>query len=214
MRFEGRRTVHEYQDDLIEDEDLEQIVQKFHLREKNGFVHKANPPLNKVDHLALMQKRRTALFEAATRGNLEAVALLLNRGAIVDNRSGSHGSTALIAASQAGHITVVQLLLDRGASINTTDLYGRSALYWACWNGRPNIARTLLGHGASTLGVGMDRLLRFIDAIKNDKSFAQMQSIINKSRISSSAVPLNVPKARPRTDNPPRPFLVRRAASY
>ena len=56
------------------------------------------------------------LIGAARRGSLEAVRLLLDRGADPNMPVRGDGN-ALIVASRAGHADVVKLLLDRGADI-------------------------------------------------------------------------------------------------
>ncbi|MGW2045058.1 ankyrin repeat domain-containing protein [Streptomyces sp. NPDC001858] len=52
---------------------------------------------------------------AAGCGHRETVALLLDRGADVDDRRMRNGTTPLGVAAWSGHLEVVRLLLDRGA---------------------------------------------------------------------------------------------------
>lgn len=56
---------------------------------------------------------------AARNGNVELVKLLLDNGADIDERIGSH--TALHAAVAGGHFRIADLLLKKGASVNTDD---------------------------------------------------------------------------------------------
>jgi beta-lactamase regulating signal transducer with metallopeptidase domain len=57
------------------------------------------------------------LIGAAQKGQLEAVRLLLDRGAIID-QTARGVQNALIQASMKGHLDVVKLLVARGADVN------------------------------------------------------------------------------------------------
>src|SRR5581483_1753076 len=60
----------------------------------------------------------TALMTAARVGKIDAVKLLLDRGANVNARDAVHEQTALMWAVLENHADVVELLLARGADIN------------------------------------------------------------------------------------------------
>jgi ankyrin repeat protein len=60
----------------------------------------------------------TLLMTAARTGRLDAVELLLERGAEVDRREGVRGQTALLWAVLGDHPDVVGVLLSRGAEID------------------------------------------------------------------------------------------------
>ena len=60
----------------------------------------------------------TALMTAARIGKVDAVKLLLDRGANVNAKDAVHGQTALMWAVLENHADVVELLLARGADIN------------------------------------------------------------------------------------------------
>jgi ankyrin repeat protein len=60
----------------------------------------------------------TALYEAASKGYLEAVQALLSANA--DPNAGQNGRTALLAASQNGYVEVVRALLAAKASPNVS----------------------------------------------------------------------------------------------
>ncbi len=72
----------------------------------------------------------TALMEAADKGNLSAVQLLLKHGAQV-NRKDKDGKTALMHAADEGHTPVVQALLAAGADPSAKDEDGETALMMA-----------------------------------------------------------------------------------
>ena len=72
----------------------------------------------------------TALMEAADKGNLAAVKLLLKHGAQV-NRKDEDGKTALMHAADEGRTPVVQALLEAGADVAARDKDGETALMMA-----------------------------------------------------------------------------------
>lgn len=61
---------------------------------------------------------RTALFDAASRGNLNMVKLLIEYGADV-SKTDANNWTPLLSAGLNNHLDVVKYLVARGASINT-----------------------------------------------------------------------------------------------
>ena len=58
----------------------------------------------------------TCLLEAAWRGHLRTVRLLLSAGANKEFSDASNGATPLFAAAKMGHIAVVKALLAAGAN--------------------------------------------------------------------------------------------------
>lgn len=89
-----------------------------------------------------------ALRAAASRGRLEAVRELLDRGVPVDDAN-PYGATPLILAAMNGHAEVVQALLDAGAdATRTDDFYQRSAVEWATEGGFGQVADMLFIAGA------------------------------------------------------------------
>jgi ankyrin repeat protein len=90
----------------------------------------------------------TPLMYAAEIGSLEAMRLLVDRGADV-NAQNAFGSTALMwSVSDAAK---VRLLLDHGAQVNTVAKSGRTALIVAAFtNPSAEVVRLLLAKGAKT----------------------------------------------------------------
>jgi len=78
------------------------------------------------------------LLNAATRGDMYRVRVLLTVGAAVDARNQS-GQTALICAAMNGHDEVVRMLLEAGAAAKAEDAFGLTALQWAV---RRNFTKT------------------------------------------------------------------------
>ncbi len=88
----------------------------------------------------------TPLMYAAEIGSVDAMRLLLDRGADV-NAQNAFGSTALMwSVSDAAK---VRLLLDHGAQVNTAAKSGRTALIIAAFtNPSAEVVRLLLAKGA------------------------------------------------------------------
>jgi ankyrin repeat protein len=88
----------------------------------------------------------TPLMDAAEIGSLEAMRLLLDRGANVDAQN-AFGSTALMWS--VPDPAKVRLLLDHGADVNITARSGRTALIVAAFtNPSAEVVRLLLAKGA------------------------------------------------------------------
>ena len=89
----------------------------------------------------------TPLMYAAGMGSLDAMQMLLDRGADV-NAQNAFGQTALMWS--ATDARKVKLLLDRGAVVNKTARSGRTALMLAAFaNPSADIVRMLLAKGAA-----------------------------------------------------------------
>jgi hypothetical protein len=87
------------------------------------------------------------LIEAAGRGNLELVKILLEKGVNV-NAENDHGLTALMTASAQGHVEVAQLLVDRDADVDARDSAGETALMYAASKGFFEVVKLLVENGA------------------------------------------------------------------
>ncbi len=95
-------------------------------------------------------ERRTALLEAACRGNSGAMGALLEAGADPDIGD-SDGQTAIMRVIGASGETVlddVRDLLAAGADPDRQDKRGWTALHHAVWRRHPQVVQTLLEHGA------------------------------------------------------------------
>ncbi|MCJ1248962.1 hypothetical protein MMC30_006183 [Trapelia coarctata] len=95
--------------------------------------------------------RQSVLFVAAKFGQLEAVKLLLDHGAVPDPKTTYKNATPLFVSSENGHENVVQFLLENyGAEI---DIEARSdgkfsPLYIASSKGHRGTVKILLSNGA------------------------------------------------------------------
>jgi ankyrin repeat protein/predicted Ser/Thr protein kinase len=104
------------------------------------------------------------LIQAAARGHLDGVEILLDNGINV-NDSGPAGTTALIEAVDGEHMEVIDLLLDRGANVNTANSRGVTPILIASSQGNAQIASALLDRGANPNVTGPDGTTALIQAI-------------------------------------------------
>jgi len=92
------------------------------------------------------------LPEAAKRGDLGAVEVLLRSGVPVDSAEGD-GSTALHWAAYEDNLALAQVLLDAHANVKAATRVGAlTPLLMACQNGSAKMIELLLGHGAEANG--------------------------------------------------------------
>ncbi len=91
---------------------------------------------------------RTPLQEAVCGSQMEAVNLLLSRGADVHSKD-DRGWTPLQEATYNSTPEMVQLLLAHGADVNTCDDSGRTPLHYAAEDGYADIVALLLQNGAN-----------------------------------------------------------------
>ncbi len=87
----------------------------------------------------------TPLLLASVNGQMEAVKLLLEKGAKIDTAD-QYGNGALMFAVRQGHAEVAKLLFEKGAKINL-ELHGADALRLAAKHGHTDIVKLLLDKG-------------------------------------------------------------------
>ena len=119
---------------------------------------------------------RTALFVAASCGDVATVKLLLALGAD-PQRAQINGVTPLLAALNSEHVDVVAALLAAGAAPNTEDAYGRRPLTVAADCGDVTLVNLLLDAGADVNGAdggGRTALL----AAAADKNVAVVRTLL------------------------------------
>ena len=115
---------------------LSQSLQEFGLAEVLG-----------VDLADLLRDGSTPLHYAAWGNASDAAALLVERGADVNAKSGND-TTPLHYAASGNALDAVALLLDRGADINAKNAQGGTLLHFAAYGNASDAAALLVGRGA------------------------------------------------------------------
>lgn len=109
------------------------------------------------------------LYEAISKGDLQRLRTLLDRGADLNvrytfqsglrkpgrraSRFGWNEQPLLLYALSYNHVDMAKLLLERGANPNVTDTYGNTALWHAVPLGDASLVRLFLAKGADPLAV-------------------------------------------------------------
>jgi len=105
-----------------------------------------------------LNEREVALFEAAVKGDAQAVRGLLTKGVAADVRDNRNGpnwdQTPLMYAAQHGHVSVVDVLLTAGADVSAKDCgfvettHEDQPLHYAAIGGNLGVIKRLLAAGA------------------------------------------------------------------
>ena len=91
----------------------------------------------------------TPLLYAVQKGNIVSAKALLDAGTKVDFRNPASGLSASAAASAEGDPEMIKLLIKNGkADPNLSDLAGRTPIFYAVENDKPEAVRLLLMAGA------------------------------------------------------------------
>jgi uncharacterized glyoxalase superfamily protein PhnB len=89
------------------------------------------------------------LHIAARRGHLDAVRLLLERGADPNARDEGDNALPLHFAAGAGHLEIVRALLDAGSDVHGAgDVHEGGVIGWAAGGGHLDVVQLLLARGA------------------------------------------------------------------
>ena len=102
-----------------------------------------------ADANALDPANESMLMIASRIGVVEAVEVLLERGAVVDARDKTYQQTALMVAVHENHPDIVRLLLERGAAVNAKTRTGQTP-QWVLPNSVPGF-----GHGVGIVRGGL-----------------------------------------------------------
>jgi ankyrin repeat protein len=98
----------------------------------------------------------SALNDAATCRNVDAVSLILKNGAYIDDRD-KKGRTPLLNAALYGAADTASLLLHHGADPNACDEHGNSALYYACEDSNMGVVTVLLADDRTNINARSTR---------------------------------------------------------
>ncbi len=95
---------------------------------------------------------QTSLWLAAQCGHVQAVQILSKECTVHVNAACTNGVTPLMIATFYGHDEIVKLLLRLrfDLNVNSSDIQGRTALWYASREGNVNLVNLLLGYGASS----------------------------------------------------------------
>ena len=121
----------------------------------------------------------TPLSVAAEKGRLEAILLLLKRGADIEGTDGQ-GNTALVVAAGAGQLESVKLLLKKGAKIDNPGRFNTTALLEAADEGKTEMVRLLLEKGADIEFQGSPRGYRPLHAAASEGHLATIDLLLQK----------------------------------
>ena len=128
------------------------MCQQIHKAVKDDNVPEVRQLLKNDPDLVLAKDENgfTPLHLAAANGYKDMVDFLLTTKADVNARDNS-GSTPLhqAAAAEGEHTDIVELLLAHKADVNAADRQGVTPLHYALLADNPDVARSLLNHGAN-----------------------------------------------------------------
>ena len=127
--------------------------------------------------------KKSDLFSAVKRGELETVKQLLDSGLSVNIRD-DEGDTPLFVAAENGFLEIVKLLLDKGTNPDISDNYDDLPINRAAVAGHLDIVKLFVEHGAlyHSPGIGLNPLA-------NAATNGQLPVV--KYLIEEKAVPVN-----------------------
>jgi ankyrin repeat protein len=93
---------------------------------------------NGADASARSEDLGTPLAAASARGHVDVVRAILDRAPDRD-RDHIGIDESLVNSASKGHEQIVNILLSNGGSPNATSKDGVAALFWASYNGHPEV---------------------------------------------------------------------------
>ena len=89
---------------------------------------------------------QTPLILACSKGYINTIKLLLDRGANIEHKD-EHGLTPLLTSIQYGQIPTLLLLMNRGGNLEAEDKNGNGAVHWAAYRNQVSMLRVLKALG-------------------------------------------------------------------
>ncbi len=140
------------------------------------------PILILVTLTTLANAREYPLRDAAGRGDIDTVKMLLDKGYDV-NTSDRNGYTALHLAASSGKTEIVKLLLSKGAFVDAKQFAGYTPLIEAAFGGHRETVKALIEGGANT-DMAIARLesypSHYSDAYKAKAAIKLIEKVIPK----------------------------------
>jgi ankyrin repeat protein len=107
----------------------------------------SSEPQSEPQKVVTVQPPDISIWDAAEKGNIEAVKQNLTEGVDV-NAKEQFGMTPLHYAARSGHKEIVELLIAEGADVNAKDGDGFTPLHPAAYMGQKEIVELLIAKGA------------------------------------------------------------------
>lgn len=119
------------------------------------------------------------LHEAVTRGDLESVLKMLDRGGDIEAKDPGAGASPLHFAVMKGGMPIIDLLVRRGADVNSRTRNGTTPLHTAVLYSRLEVAEFLAGKGAdlNAKSVSGATPLALAVAAKNEPIAARLREL-------------------------------------
>src|SRR5207249_4253939 len=160
-----------------------------------------------ADPNATSEEGQTALMTAALNGKVDAVKVLLARGAQVNVQEPTRGQSALMWAASEGNTAAAETLIELGADIKAKSKGGFTPLLFAVRDGHSETVRALLTRGANANDAAPDGTSALNMAVLN--AYYEIASVL----LDHGANP-NAPDARGTARNPPLITLGRHYLTY
>ena len=121
----------------------------------------------------------TALMLAYSKGNVDAIKILLKAGADPNIADANGDTLSHYAVRGNASKEVLQNIIDHGADVNVTNNENQTALLLACEDGNENAITVLLKAGADPNIADADGDICLHDAVRRDNSKEVIQAIID-----------------------------------
>ncbi|MCL2335302.1 MAG: ankyrin repeat domain-containing protein, partial [Endomicrobia bacterium] len=94
------------------------------------------------------KSQQETLFDAAWKGDLNAIKTLMPGKAGLEAIDKRNGATLLMAAASSGNFELVKFLVSKGANVKAKDESGETPLHYAAWKGNFEMTKFLVDSGA------------------------------------------------------------------